>query len=278
MSLKSAIRRGRKFTRNISRFLHRPISRFCAKPSFLIVGAQKAGTSSLHNYLGQHPSIRYSLLKREIHYFDLNYFRGDHWYLSHFPIKNKAAITFEKSPYYLFHPLASKRSYIFNPSLNIIMLLRDPVKRAYSHYHHEVDKGREIRPFRDAVEEEMAKVEIDHSNLLLSHIEYSFTHHRYSYFARGKYADQIDLWRSYFPEKQIFIETAENFFRDPIMVCEKIFALLNLHSFQPSTNKRFNIGSYPTISSDDKQWLSKKFYQHNLKLEKCYGINISEWT
>src|SRR5690606_33886153 len=119
-----------------------------ALPDFIIVGAQKAGTTSLFHYLSEHPQI-ISPYKKEVHYFDggLNpeidtFKKGEKWYRSNFPRKpkSKSIKTFEASPLYLFNPLAPQRIKDLLPNVKLIILLRDPVERAISQYHHENKK------------------------------------------------------------------------------------------------------------------------------------------
>ncbi len=259
-------------------FIRLPLSNLCLIPDFLILGAQKSGTSSLFLYLSQHPDILSPCVNKELHYFDLNFKQPSKWYRAHFPFKKQGKITGEKSPYYIFHPLAPRRCREFNPEFKLIALLRDPVKRAYSHFHHEIENRRESRPFRRAVEEEMDRVEKDHDLLYQGNIDHSFAHQRYSYFARGRYADQLDLWTRFFPRKQIYLETAERFFRHPQQVCAEIFGFLNVSSRKISATKKHNKGTYDPISSSDQSWLTGLFREHNLRLADKYGVNINDWT
>ena len=113
-----------------------------ALPHFLIIGAQKAGTTSLASYLAAHPGVVPSK-RKEVHFFDLNYEKGVDWYRSHFPIargqglrrrmRGRRMLTGEASPYYIFHPLAASRAFDLLPAARVIVLLRNPVDRAYSH-------------------------------------------------------------------------------------------------------------------------------------------------
>ena len=104
-------------------------------PSFLILGAQKAGTSSLYNYLRQHPSLRLPQ-KKEMHFFDLYYMRGLKWYARQFPafVFNRTKKTGEATPYYLFHPAVAERVATALPNVKLIALLRDPTVRAFAHF------------------------------------------------------------------------------------------------------------------------------------------------
>ena len=103
---------------------------------------QKCGTSSLHNYLTQHRAV-IAPLRKEVHYFDVNFHRGEAWYRAHFGRDRATRAQPRQQPYYLFHPTVPRRAGELLPQARLIVLLRDPVRRAYSHYWHERDKGRE---------------------------------------------------------------------------------------------------------------------------------------
>ena len=117
-----------------------PTSPLRLLPDFLILGAQRCGTTSLYNYLAQHPSVGPLVLEKGAHYFSTNYDKSLAWYRSHFPMKWRAAaerrhgrpfVTGEGSPYYLFHPLAAQRVAKTLPHVKLLVMLRDPVERAY---------------------------------------------------------------------------------------------------------------------------------------------------
>ena len=101
-------------------------------PDFLIIGAQKCGTSSMFAYLNQHPQMKLPDVK-EIHFFDLNYSNGLDWYTSHFPPASLShrMVTGEASPYYLFHPHVPERVRLHCPDVKLVVMLRNPVDRAY---------------------------------------------------------------------------------------------------------------------------------------------------
>src|SRR4051812_20031887 len=113
-------------------------------PSVLIIGAQKSGTTSLSSYLVEHPDMLPSL-RKEVHYFSFNYERGVNWYRAHFPYTHhlrRGALTLDATPYYLVHPLVAQRAAQLLPHAKLVVLLRNPVDRALSHYQHEVRGGR----------------------------------------------------------------------------------------------------------------------------------------
>lgn len=268
----------RKVYRKIIPNLRRPLANLCMPPAFLILGAQKSGTTSLFYYLMQHPDIVPPVVPGELHYFDLRYALGPQWYLSNFPLSRKGKITGEKSPYYLYHPLVPERSFAFDSSIRLIILLRDPAKRAYSHFNMLVRHGVEQRKLQVAIKEEMDRVESDHDRLARGEIDFSVAHQRYSYLARSRYVDQLDRWTKFFPRKQIYLETAERFSREPQMVCSEIFSFLNLPSAAISTRKRYNAYAYNSLSETDQKWLAQFFRQSNSRLADSYGVNINDWV
>ena len=141
-------------------------SGFRPGPDFVIIGAKRGGTTSLYNYVLEHSSIRPLFPGRMhlkgVHYYDSNYDRGLRWYRSHFPLRVggrylvqpgiSPAITGEASPYYLFHPLAAERLAADFPDVRLIVLLRDPVERAYSHFKERTHHGGETLGFEEALD------------------------------------------------------------------------------------------------------------------------------
>jgi Sulfotransferase domain len=199
--------------------VHRLLPQAREAPSFLIAGAQKAGTTALFNYLGRHGSFRRPLLK-DVHFFDLNHTRGLEWYLSHFPSKAAMArlrrrtgantATGEGATYYLFHPWVPARIAEAFPEIKVIILLRDPVKRAVSHYHHNVRMGRERLPMREAFEREPDRIGTESARLEVDPAFQSFNHQHFSYLARGAYAEQLRRWHRHFPSEQMLILSSED--------------------------------------------------------------------
>lgn len=123
------------------------------RPHFLIIGAARSGTTSLYSYLVEHPRV-VAAAKKELHFFDLRFPNGPAWYRDQFPSLSPDTITGEASPYYLFHSHVPKRVFKLLPHVKLIVLLRNPVDRAYSHYYHAVKHGIETLPFERAIEQE----------------------------------------------------------------------------------------------------------------------------
>jgi hypothetical protein len=166
-------------------------------PRFIIIGAQRCGTTSLYSYLIGHPYVA-SALQKEIHFFDLNFKKGVSWYRTQFPqLGEQGFITGEGSPYYIFHPHVPKRIFDTVPRAKLILLLRNPVDRAYSHYHHEVKLGVEPLSFEDAIDREEERLHGQGEKIIADESYYSFNHQHYSYLCRGVYAYQLTVWNSF---------------------------------------------------------------------------------
>ncbi|HYF40703.1 MAG TPA: sulfotransferase domain-containing protein, partial [Gemmatimonadales bacterium] len=145
-------------------------------PSVLLIGAQKAGTTSLFNYMAEHPAVL-PPSNKEIHYFDLNPTRGLTWYRSHFPYNHQlrdGSVTVDASPYYLAHPGVPQRAAQLLPGARLLVLLRNPVDRAYSHYQHEVRGGREPLSFEEAIAREPERLEGEEERLRADPAYYSY--------------------------------------------------------------------------------------------------------
>ena len=168
-------------------------------PDFIIIGVQRCGTTSLYCNLVQHPNIFPAFVK-EVHFFDIDFIKGINWYRPHFPsrlykyyitrICKQGFITGEASPSYIIHRLAKRISKIL-PRVKIIILLRNPIYRAYSHYCHQVRKRRETLSFKHAIEKEAERLNGEAEKILQNENYNSFNHRRFSYLARGIYVDQL---------------------------------------------------------------------------------------
>lgn len=238
------------------------------KPNFIIVGAQKAGTTSLYKYLTQHPDIKSTLLK-EVHYFDLNYDKPLSWYHSFFPLnKNEKKITGEASPYYMFHPLAIKRIAKYDPNIKIIVLLREPASRAISHYYHEVRKGREDLSMREAFDAEKPRLKGELDNFNCNPNYNGNNYQRYSYKSRGLYINQIQNIRDCFKEENIKIIDSKDFFKQTKNTVNEVLSFIGVNqNFNIRTEKRFNVGSNVKDPEEETIYNElKTFYKEPNKL------------
>ncbi|GIE86724.1 sulfotransferase family protein [Actinoplanes regularis] len=210
-------------------------------PSFLICGGQRCGTTSLYRALAAHPVVLKAVLHKGVHYFDTSYHQGIDWYRAHFPARRAAekvaerygvpAQTFESSPYYMYHPQAVARIAHDLPYAKIVVLVRDPVERAYSQHHHEVARGFDTeRDFGSAIALEPARLHRQEERLAADPEYYSFAHQHHAYRARGEYARYLSVMAQHIGRERIHVVESERFFVDPEPVYDEVCAFLGLPS------------------------------------------------
>jgi len=205
-------------------------------PNFIICGTQKGGTTSLYNYLKEHPQI-YLPPKKEIHFFDLYFKRSIEWYRKHFigAESQRFKAIGEATPSYMYLEEVAERIHNTLPEVKLIFILRNPVDRAYSHYWHEVRLGYEWLSFEEAIKAEPERLA---RGDIISRLHYS-------YLDRGKYIIQIDRFRKYFSKDQMLIIIAEELWSNPEQVMRKVFEFLGVDpTFKSKTwYKKFNVGN-----------------------------------
>ena len=241
-----------------------------ALPDAVIIGAQKCGTSSLHGYLTQHPQV-IAPLRKEVHYFDVNYMRGESWYRAHFGRAGEPGLNIDSSPYYLFHPLAAERMRALLPRAKLIVLLRDPVRRAYSQYWHEHGKNREPLDFEGALAAESSRVDEAHRRLANCEITASREHQIHSYVARGRYAEQLERWLQFYPREQLLVLRFEDMVQDPLETLNFTLAWLGLPPLQKAKLEARNTRNYPPMKPETAERLRAYFEPWNRRLEALVG-------
>ncbi len=263
--------------RRLAEFLplwHRSTSAHRVLPDFLIIGGQRCGSTSLFSYLSQHPRIVPSY-KKEVHYFDLHFDRGSDWYRSHFPLQARADFeqrldrpprTGEATPYYIFHPQVPARVADLLPKVKLIALLRNPVHRALSHYHHHRRKKYEFLSFEEALDAEEERLD-GAEQRLVGDDGYSFNHHRYSYLARGRYAEQLERWWQHFDRNQFFIARSEDFYAEPSSIIADICQFLEVPTWTPGRFEVRGRANYPALTPHLHDRLQSYFEPHNQRLE-----------
>ncbi|HSL47018.1 MAG TPA: sulfotransferase domain-containing protein [Anaerolineales bacterium] len=256
-------------------------------PDFMIIGAQKGGTTSLYRLLEKHPSIL-PAAKKEVHFFDnvnYNFRNGLNWYRAHFPMlisqsykkwmHSQSAITGEATPYYIFHPEVPARVFRATPNVKLIAMLRDPVARAYSHYHHNVRKGLEQLTFEEAIALEQERLAGESEKLQADKNFFSHNHMHYSYLSRGLYLQQLINWHRYFPKEQVLVLRSEDFFSDPIGIYQRVLNFLGLPEWDLDQYSKHNDGGgYPTMNSETRDRLIEYFHPHNLRLQEYLGLDF----
>ncbi len=250
-------------------------------PDFIIIGAQRAGTTSLYRYLAEHPDILPASHK-EVHFFDFNYNRGLRWYRSHFPsslsirrLGKRDAITGESTPYYLVHPLVPPRVASHLPDVRLIILLRNPIDRAFSHYRHECVLGRESLSFADALTAEESRIEGESPTSARADPD-AKNAQRFSYLTRGRYADQLDRWLRHFKRDQILILRAEDQYSDPDTCLRRVHRFLGRQERALSSNRVHNASppGESAVSPAVREHLAAYFRPHNMRLYQLLGVDF----
>jgi hypothetical protein len=209
-------------------------------PNFLICGGQRCGTTSMYRALSQHPAVLKAVLHKGVHYFDVAYRHGMRWYQGHFPLRRTAARVserlggvdvqaFESSPYYLYHPLAAGRLATDLPGVKLIVLVRDPVERAYSQHAHEVARGFEPElDFGRALALEPSRLRGQTERLARDPYAYSFAHQHHAYRARGEYIRYLQRIAAVVERDRILVLDSEDFFARPESVYDTVLDFLGL--------------------------------------------------
>jgi Sulfotransferase domain len=258
-------------------------------PDFLIIGTQRGGTTSLYNYLADHPCIGAASIK-EVHFFDSAHFKqGPIWYRGHFPSlwqkyavereQKQKFITGESSPYYLFHPHTAKRVAALLSQIKLIVMLRNPVDRAYSHYYHEIAGGHEkLTSFEEAIEREEKRLRGEQEKMLTNENYTSYNHRHYSYLARGKYIEQLQTWLSLFAKEQVLILKSEDFYRDPAGVYKQTLRFLDVPDVaftgEKQEFKTHNETKPPKMNTETRKRLMDYFAPYNERLYSYLDINF----
>jgi hypothetical protein len=256
-------------------------------PSFLIIGAERAGTTSLYQYLVQHPQVMSATLHRKgAYYFATNFDKGVRWYRAHFPtelaIRARArranvdrVITGEACPYYIFHPLVPERVHALLPDSRFILMLRDPVSRAYSHFQQETKRGTEHLSFEDAIRAEPERLAGEEARMIREPGYYSFNHQHHAYLARGHYLEQIQRWHAWFPPDRLLIIDSAEFFANPDSGFSEVLRFLHLTPTSLNAYPQLNARSYEQIAPATRARLREHFAEPNRRLEEYLGRSFS---
>jgi hypothetical protein len=225
----------------------------------------RCGTTWTYGQLAAHPSILRAW-RKEVHFFDREerFSRGPAWYRAHFPHRGAGQLTGEATPSYMFVPAAAARLAALVPDARLIALLRDPVNRAYSQYHHEVRRGHERRAFGVALD---AQVE-DAADAGLAEA---------SYLARGRYAEQLTRLFSCFPRDQVLVLRSEALFERPAQWLGRLFGFLGLSQADTPLWPRRNVPSYEPMPAVLRERLVEYFRPHNERLYELLGSDLG-WS
>jgi sulfotransferase family protein len=276
-------------------FYRQTTNRIRLLPDFIIIGAQRGGTTSLYFYLTKYAGITPALHK-EVHFFDDHYTHGPGWYRAQFPtsiqkyihtrICKQPFVTGESSPYYLFHPHIPKRTFEALPQVKLIVLLRNPIDRAYSHHWLATSEGHETLSFEKAIKCEAGRLIGEQEKMLADEHYESFNHRHYAYLSRGIYVDQLQQWMSFFPKEQFLILKSEDLYSDPVSTVKQTLEFLGVPGSMLNEKKEFkqyreptprgykNKEKPPKMDPEVRKDLIEYFKPHNVRLYEFLGRNF----
>jgi hypothetical protein len=243
-------------------------------PDLVIIGAQRAGTTSLHAWLCSHPRVA-PFQVDEMHYFDgVKYNRGLRWYRAQLPMRIRFSCQMEASPYMLVHPLAPERAARDLPAgSRFVALLREPVERALSHYWRNRKVGREHKSFAEALmlEDERLEGALD----ALEHGKRSQAHRWFSYRTRGLYAAQLEDWFRAVGRDRVMVIESERIFRDAGVSAE----VLEWCGLPPSKVPFPSLNAIPRVATETANAAAELrtwFEPHNEALFELLGRRLWE--
>ncbi|MEA2558145.1 MAG: hypothetical protein QOG88_1683 [Actinomycetota bacterium] len=250
-------------------------------PGFILIGGQRCGTTAVFHELRRHPAVG-NPLRKEIHFFDVNHARGERWYRSHFPSTEEMAgkgarITGEASPSYLFHPDVPGRVQAMLPDARFIVLLRDPVIRAWSQWSLARALHREPLSFEDAVENEPERLIRALERKAADPADKGTEYRRVSYLARGDYAPQLRRWFDQVGRERVLVLVSEEVFSEPVREFRKVEAFLDLsvwEAFPGITQRYAKGGGGEGMSAETAARLREQFAPKIKDTEQLLGRDL----
>jgi hypothetical protein len=259
-------------------------------PDFLIIGTKRGGTTSLWNYLIRHPLVPRlfpAWNTKTSHYFEENWDRGEAWYRSHFPsARRRAALerrhggpsrVGEAAPLYMFHPLAPGRVGALMPDAKLIVLLRDPVERAYSHWKERRTEGREPLDFAAALARESERIAGERERLIAEPTYVSESYDWYTYRARGRYLEHLDPWLDHFDRAQLLVLPSEELYRHPGATYARVLDFLGLPRYDLGHYAVYNDRRSAPMDPGLRAELTGYFRPYNAALTDRLGVRF-EWS
>lgn len=261
-------------------------------PDFLVIGTKRGGTTSLFNYLLMHAGVLGLFPqprgRKSSDYFFMDLNRGEPWYRSHFHTTafkehkrrqlGYRPVTGEASPYYLWDPRIAGAVHDVAPAIKSIVLLRDPVKRAWSHYLERRANGVEPLTFADALAVEDSRMAGELERMAEDPTYYSRAHDWYSYRSRGIYLPQLLNWERHFPEGQTLVLRSEDMYEDVQGVFDTVCTFLGIPAATLPTTKAFGArNSSEQMPEDVRADLAAFYAPHNRMLEQSLGRQLG-WS
>jgi len=251
--------------------MFRTKSRKVERLDFIVAGAQKSGTTALHYFLSKHPGIALPD-KQELHFFDdEERFAGEANYDAlhrSFHLKRRWSIAGECTPIYVYWKPAIERIWKYNPEVKLLVLLRNPIERAFAHWNMQRFKGREPLDFLEAVKEEKSRMQ---EALPLQS-------RRFSYVDRGFYSEQLARLFKFFPREQIKVIKSEEFRDKNRETLNSVFRFLGVQPLIGRRNKDRNVVPYErAITAKERQYLHDILSEDIAKVEQMLGWDCSDW-
>ena len=261
-------------------------------PDFLIIGAKRGGSTSIYRNLVATPGVvPLYPEKAEIkgtYYFDVEYGRGRRWYRSHFPTARErtrhpdasgaVAIGGEASPYYLSHPHAAVRAAALLPDARIVVALRDPVERAYSHYKERVRQGIESLPtFAEALAAESERLDGEWQRMIDDPGYVSSAHLNFGYVAQSEYDLGLQRWLEAYDRDQMLILRSEDFYADERATLAELRRFLGLTSVELADPRHYNDTGTDDLDSAIQTELRDRLASSVARLEQMVGRPLDWW-
>lgn len=261
----------------------RSTSRWRCLPDYVIIGAQRSGTSTLARMLRRHPQVVWLAPAREVHWLDAHSNEGLAWYRAHFPFEARRrsrshalglrVLAGEKTPEYLLHPTAPRRAAVALPEARFLCVLRDPVERAISHYFMNLRYGVEPLSFEAALDAEDARCDATFEAVRKGERVHLGGAASYAYVRRGRYLEQLEQWWQHVPREQMHVLRAEDLYEQPDATFRAVCAFLGIEARAPfgaanestGTNRR-------SMPAGTRARLAAAFEQPNRALADVTGI------
>lgn len=247
------------------------------KVEFLVAGVQKGGTSALFEYLRDMPGIQMPDVK-EVHFFDdeerVDWSDPD-YSAYHRLFEDDHRLRGEATPIYIYWPNALERIARYNPDMKIILLFRDPILRAWSHWKMEYAKRKEREPFAWCIREGRARL-ADADPTAPGH------HRVFSYVERGFYGQQVERLLGLFPRDHCLLLRSEELQTNPAEQLATICDFLGLPSPSSIASRTVHAAremAYPSrLEADDRRLLANLYASDIERFEALTGLSTSPWT
>ena len=245
------------------------------KPNVFLIGAQKCGSASLLTHLTNHPEVHTPKIK-EIGYFsDQNLFeKGETWYRKFFD--NRIPVNVDGSVSYYDSKDAAKRLKAYNPAARIILILRNPVDRAYSQYTASYRLGYEKQSFEDSLCV-WKNDRIRYGERMIKEYGHNYCFQRLGYKTRGCYADYLSVWTNTFDSERMLIINGEDLFQEPHEVMRAVYGFVGVNYLQPESDVWENKQRYSDeIKPEVRQQLEAYYEPYNKRLYAMIGKSF-DW-